>query len=154
MPQVRPHVTIIPPLVAATAAPLRQPGESIAHFNWRVAVWKQAAKQKPFRRRGLGAVDITVDPTAAKPWYADILEKGLAIYQSEQVRREQKRRIEQGLPPLTDAQILSLWPTNTQWSLIGPLLIGALLISALLIGGPFLISVPLLIIWLLFAKKG
>lgn len=60
---------------------------------------------------GLGAVDMTIDPTAPKPWYADILQQGLSILQAKQVQDVNKQRLAAGLPPLTDAQARALAPT-------------------------------------------
>ena len=55
--------------------------------------------------------NVNVDPTAKKPWYANLAEQALAVFQAERLRAENKRRIDAGLPPLTPEQTRALAPT-------------------------------------------
>lgn len=110
-------------VIPETAAGIeRRPGESAAHLEWRKAVANaplytggargkmKAAALRRRGRAGLGAIDVTIDPTAKKPWYADFGEKALAIYQSISIAETNKKRLAQGLPPLTDAEIRKIAP--------------------------------------------
>lgn len=74
-----------------------------------------ALRRRYERARGLGAVDVTIDPTKQQaPWQktlADLVQTGLSVYQAERLRKENLERIRAGKPPLTDAQMRSLAPT-------------------------------------------
>lgn len=85
----------------------------------------------PRRARGLGAVSVDVDPTAAPPWYAGVVEQALAIFQAERLRAENLRRLREGLPPLSAAEARALAPTaNVNVTLPPGLTIGAALVGA------------------------
>ena len=68
-----------------------------------------------WRRYGLGATSVTVDPTQSQPaWLktiSDLAQAGLSIYQARQLQKIQLDRINTGKPPLSDSQIRALAPT-------------------------------------------
>lgn len=56
----------------------------------------------------MSAAEITVDPTASKPWYASIAEQLLEANKVRQVQKINADRLAQGLPPLTNKEMQAL----------------------------------------------
>lgn len=84
-----------------------------AHFGGRVIRNVSPQAFAHIRRHGgLGAADLTVNPTASPPpWLksvTDLLQTGATIYQSERIAKENLKRAREGLPPLNAAQVKSL----------------------------------------------
>ena len=59
----------------------------------------------------LANLDVTVDPTQKSPWYADLAQQAMALIQAERLRKENKDRINRGLPPLSQREAAALAPT-------------------------------------------
>lgn len=54
---------------------------------------------------------LTVQPGSQPPWWANLLQQGLTVFQAERLRAENLRRIREGLPLLTEQQARALAPT-------------------------------------------
>ena len=82
----------------------------------------------------MGVTNLDIDPTKPAPWYAALFGQALDVFQAERLRKENLKRINAGLPPLTAAQSQSLAPTaNVNIGLPPELKYG------LLAGGAFLL---------------
>ena len=107
-------------------APAQRQSQAIARTAQRPrASWGARAA----RVNELAAID--VDPTKQKPWYADLASQALTVWQAEQFRKENARRIREGLPLLTQAQARALAPTaNVNVALPVEVKLGALFLGA------------------------
>lgn len=86
----------------------------------------------------MGQTEITVDPTQQAPWWQNLAQQALTVFQAERLRAENLKRIQAGLPPLSQEETRALAPTaNVNVALPQDLK------NALYIGGAALIGITI-----------